>query len=417
MEPATEGLRERIPKPTTIPPIEIVLPEPGEMLVLRGVSLRDAGRLAELIEERLSPRVAALRVIELQRHELTPPEDAIQALPVAVLARSLTSVACRIRGRSLASTGDLQMAYEALAEEVLQQRAQMKEWGRDVAASIQPALRSLQQATEGIAGSVAAAVRSVNLHAEQLSRVVEQAAGPLKDLGESFRLRLPDVQSFFDSLPDLDVVRQGLREAAAGQAVLEDVGYGFAPDALSLSFARRAGRGELSRRQVQAALLGLTRSEHFHDQIEAAFTASGRLQRRWRVVEAAIAAHVDRNYALSIPALLAQLEGVVTDLLIIREQAVKRGSRVFRKEAGRIKLNRKGNPTALAGLHSKTALLPTSLVAGAAADLIMDRIAPLRNGILHGTRTSYASAKLSAQLLLLLWVYGQVAGAADKEKA
>ena len=47
------------------------------------------------------------------------------------------------------------------------------------------------------------------------------------------------------------------------------------------------------------------------------------------------------------------------------------------------------------------------------AEFILNRMIRPRNAILHGSRTSYMSAKLSVQLLLLVWIYAEVVAAAS----
>lgn len=253
-------------------------------------------------------------------------------------------------------------------------------------------------------------------HLDSLAKQMSAQLAVIADVRSSF-VPPPELTRIFSSLPTPERWREifeGLRE---GKDALDELGYGFTVDKWEVSFIRQIGRGHYGRRELHDAFREHTRTPEFSEQLQEVFSRTPRLRRRWRIVSPALGAHVRREYALSIPALLSQLEGIVTDLLILRGQAAFRGKDLLAKQAGRIKRQTRDptKPVILSGLDAKLRHSGYKSMEEVrdGAEFMLNRLVRPRNAILHGSRTSYMSAKLSVQLLLLIWIYAEVVAAAE----
>lgn len=217
-----------------------------------------------------------------------------------------------------------------------------------------------------------------------------------------------DVGRLFPSLPGLSDLwprREGLQRAAGA---LDEGGYRFMRGQWLLSeIAQFVGIDQVTPRVRHAAitnrLLGLTRSDDFTARSNSYFSTSGVLRRRWRIVKQAYAAHRKREYALSIPALLAQVEGMFTDALILKNMAIRQDNKLYARDSdGNLKLGRKGKPVRLHGLGQKVqnSRFREDDILRDLVGFFTSTLIPERNDIMHGSTTDYGRAKLSVQLVL-----------------
>jgi hypothetical protein len=108
---------------------------------------------------------------------------------------------------------------------------------------------------------------------------------------------------------------------------------------------------------------------------------------------------------------MAQIEGMVGDALIARQLAVTQGRKLFvrgadgqpktivTKDGKTVKVEIRGLGDAV-----KNSTLKDNDVMEATAMFLTDKLAPERNGILHGRKTDYGSAQLSAQTVLVAFM-------------
>jgi hypothetical protein len=227
-----------------------------------------------------------------------------------------------------------------------------------------------------------------------------------------------DIGAFVPRLPDLGPLirlweeaerrrREALRELKKGRRALDESGFGFAEGMWDAALILALSRIQPSKVGAAATSqsLAVIRSSGFQSRLEKTLTGSRLLRRRWEPVRAGLQAHLQRNYALSVPALTLHVEGLVGDLLVLkREVKVVRG-RCYRLDAsGKIKLDKKGKPVEVRGLA------PLITSSGLAKHRVLKRLAEFittsltddRNALYHGRSTRYASAKHSAQALLLI---------------
>jgi hypothetical protein len=258
----------------------------------------------------------------------------------------------------------------------------------------------LSAALAGIQG-VAASIVDAGAFANRIAELVGQGL-PKWDIG-----------GLFGQLPDLSEFARHREELGRASASLEESGFGFTEHLWSWSFYLKFA--ELSAHAPGAAvtnrMLAIIRAAWFREELQETIADSKVLKRRWKIVGPALAAHLRREYPLAIPALLTQLEGMVGDALILKGGVCARGHKLYvRGPDGALQLHQKGKhagkPIEVKGLDElvrRTGFLQHEEL-DRASELITTTMVGDRNAILHGRRTGYGKAKLSAQILLLLYV-------------
>jgi hypothetical protein len=90
------------------------------------------------------------------------------------------------------------------------------------------------------------------------------------------------------------------------------------------------------------------RTEWFEDCLEEEIVGSSVLRPRWEIIRQALGAHKRREYLISIPTLLAQIEGAIGDALVLRNLAAKDGHKLYLLGTdGRPALDSKNKPIEL----------------------------------------------------------------------
>jgi hypothetical protein len=228
--------------------------------------------------------------------------------------------------------------------------------------------------------------------------------------------------NLFANLPNLAEMQVYLDKLKEVEQGFEQSGFGFTSHIRSTSFTSSFANVNLKVRSavITNKLAYITRSKRFETQLEHLFQQSPVLRRRWKIVARALDRHRERDYLMSVPVLLAQVEGIIGDALILRELILRKGHKLYVKDSnGKLKLNSKGKPIEVRGMHS---LIDNSdfqqhPVLQKVAELITAQLVDDRNPILHGRRTSYGTAKLSVQTLLLLLVLADEFIAFEKSQA
>ena len=229
---------------------------------------------------------------------------------------------------------------------------------------------------------------------EQLGKALELTYQPI-----NFVARLPNITDFIKDWEDL----------IEAVDALDATGYGFASDLMTVQFARAFVRVPYRLRGAVATnhLRRLTSQETFVDSIQGLMEPSLMLQRRRSIVTRALRAHQDRDYLVSIPLLLTQVEGTFTDMMILKRYALPKGGKLYARDLhGGAKLDKQGKPIRLNGLgqlinHADFTAHPA---VQSLCEHLANAVVPTRNGILHGRVTSYARAKLSTELTLLVFM-------------
>lgn len=135
-------------------------------------------------------------------------------------------------------------------------------------------------------------------------------------------------------------------------------------------------------------LAAFTRTKEFEQQLGQAFRDSKLLLRRWEIVELALRAHCQRTYLLSVPPLLAQVEGAVGDAVVLKGVARPIGGKLYQLDpSGNISKDRKGNDVEFKSVAAllKNAGFKHPIVLDVST-VISDRIIGERNAVLYGLR-------------------------------
>lgn len=134
-----------------------------------------------------------------------------------------------------------------------------------------------------------------------------------------------------------------------------------------------------------------------------------RAKHRRKIVSAAIQAHAERNYFLSIPALLPQVEALTKQILakarFIRWDSTKGAWFELDRKTGTYRLNEKtGKRIQVNGLGSlkKLAIPQAHHPIPQGLPLISGKMAQYRNDVLHGSLVSYGKPRESSRLVLLV---------------
>jgi len=266
------------------------------------------------------------------------------------------------------------------------------------------------------ASASAGAVASFSSAIDGLQSVISQIASSAHMAQESvmaaFVTSLPKfpVGTIFHNLPDLTNLTPRLEKARRAYTALVKSGFSFTEHLWNWSFLLSfADAGtKVTGAAVTNRILAYTRRDGFRQELQRTITGSTVLRRRWKFVEAALAAHIRRTYHIAIPLFLAHLEGMIGDALIIKGSVRVDGHKLIeRLSNGNDKVDSKGKPVAIRGLDRLVTISPflQHEALNLASDLILNSVAKDRNAILHGRSTTYDKPKFSAQLVLMIFAF------------
>lgn len=235
----------------------------------------------------------------------------------------------------------------------------------------------------------------------------------IRVLSETFR----SVEQSFDPIrkqlagviESSELLRKVVAEQAARDAiVLDDSGFFFrqylAKDDLFKLFGIERVDCRVRDAVLTNKLLDITRKEDFARDLETYFKESPILRRRWPIMEQTLETHMNRNYLLSIPLLLAQCEGVFVDALVMKEIVYVENYEVYRRNMD--PQNPKGKKLISmkkVAEEVKKSELQEDENYMLFTNYIISTLAPERNHIMHGRKHDYNKAKLSVKLLLNTW--------------
>jgi hypothetical protein len=193
------------------------------------------------------------------------------------------------------------------------------------------------------------------------------------------------------------------------EEIIDKSGFDFVAADLEFSFVRGL-RAKKTVKEANAAftkrLLRYTNSAKYWQELEKDLKRAGLTKGRIEVIHDAYQAHRKRQYSLSVPVLLAQMEYTFTRLLIADGKLKKVGNKIIVLDSGRPKLDRNGRPIQAMTLRPKADVAQFSGGSlKSAVDHLLNELVTDRNDILHGRKVSYGKAKLSLQLLLLIEVF------------
>lgn len=423
-------------------------------LLFRYLTVRDEEFLAACVGEDSGPHGFALQILNNQLQEASPTHPA--DLDDSALARVAHSWADQDRSirqqqpeqqRSLAAFKERIVSHVAETKEALrevsqrlyphieQSLAEMRRTATSFSPAVLQRIDELVRAPNHMIRAIQEAITTPNEEFAALGRALSSAAVQAAVLAVEEQGRLirgvavaasRQIEAISNSLtvaiPTCDLVRRlpSAREivevwqrqelaVAKGEKALDEEGFSFARSLVGVNLAVTLAQVPKQLRGAQATnrLLNFTKSEAFRVALEDRVIGSDVSKRRWEIIEKALGAHCSRAYILSVPALFSQMEGMFTDSMIMNGLAEIRNNKLYAlNSAGSPKLDKKGHRVRLTGLDSKTHHSPyqNNPILNKVVGALDQALTGKRNGVLHGSDTAYGRAKLSTQLMLLVFI-------------
>jgi hypothetical protein len=294
-----------------IPAVRVKL-HGDESVSLRMLSVSDLDFLKSTLD--LPPIELVLRTLAHQAEDLPDAFVALGDLPRPTLLRLARTWASHPStlgaGPSRVHSFD---DFKALVIEKL------SEWERSIR-EVSSRLRSIAPATIPVLhAKLKAELMKFEAVSQCIAARVEQANRVAEGLVANVRANLLDPR----------VIQEAVDEAIEGKKCLDKHDYGFAVFNAPLNALRKVARETPDSRRIHKVFLERSRDPGFGAQLIERVTQSASLGRREAILRAALEAHIKREYALSVPCLYAQLEGILTDLLVIEGLAHRRGMKAF----------------------------------------------------------------------------------------
>lgn len=174
----------------------------------------------------------------------------------------------------------------------------------------------------------------------------------------------------------------------------------------------RAAFVPAERRQahITRKLYKITSSDEFWTRLEEELTSTSVTSRRLAIFSAIRGSHGDRNHLLTIPALLAQVEGLLASLL--GEMGIIKWNRLAQKwyevdpKTGTYRKKPDGKRAEIYGLTRLTqrGRSKTSDTLEHTLPHLENKVARYRNLVLHGSKTDYGRSRDSSTLLIQAFI-------------
>lgn len=222
--------------------------------------------------------------------------------------------------------------------------------------------------------------------------------------------RLADFSGFWEGVGRAaEGLRRMMDEAQEGELALEEAEFGFADHLWNVIYLGSFAGLPVSNRDavITNKLRAFTCSDEFVEPLLENVSSSKMLGRRSRIIERCLEAHQRREYELSIPSLMTQIEGAIGDAMFLKELVVREGNKYYLVGSdGKPKLNRKNErlPAITLSPAIRNANLDEHPELSDASEFLSSVLVQRRNDILHGRDVRYGKAKLSVQSLLVLSV-------------
>lgn len=269
-------------------------------------------------------------------------------------------------------------------------------------------------------------VQALDQRLQQAANTINQIMSPVMRastaIGNMIE-RLPDFTPAFQELAE--AFQRYMAEVAEGEAILEASDYGFADNLwhgfYMASFSRLSNTPAQTRNAVVTnKLYTATCEDDFVEDFVDCFENSIYLKRRWSKVEPAYEAHQRGEYALSIPALLPQIEGTIVDILKLKGRTVKQNGKLYlRGEDGERRRNQDGKrigPVMLGAAANEAKKLEEHPSIESVSTFVADSMVQSRNEILHGESLRYPERKISVQCVLILAILANALNRLEEEK-
>lgn len=214
-----------------------------------------------------------------------------------------------------------------------------------------------------------------------------------------------DLHQLIHGLPDLTESFRQLVKARDGATALDAEGFSYTLPLWTDQFL--AELSDLAAQEgptgISTELQSITEGEDFENEIQELFAAPSILAKRWPAVSEGVEDHRRGRYFSSVAVLLPQIEGIINDILTLKDVVIKVGNKFYEK-------NPDGTPgKEIGGLEKKSILAEKEANLNKVLRLfVTDTVTSERNGILHGVNVTYGEAKRSVHLMLVLLSFALV---------
>jgi len=235
-----------------------------------------------------------------------------------------------------------------------------------------------------------------------LAEVSAQLVGDFSDrwlTALSGAIAIPSMDWLEDTIPDWwsDLQERTRDNIATIEREFEEHEFAFSFRFWQADFTHQVRDLDTAERDRQIAehAIQTSQSEQFIESLETYFTGHAKLEPRLKAVEAGIEDHLSERYWASVPTLLSQCEGILTDIITLHDWAYIDGTKVRRAD----------NNAEVKGMQPKAEFIRAmeqTLLSATLVTALCGRTRVLRNGVLHGTDTSYGTLRNSAAAILTL---------------
>ncbi|MGB3331021.1 MAG: hypothetical protein WBA46_18800 [Thermomicrobiales bacterium] len=285
-------------------------------------------------------------------------------------------------------------------------------------AKVMGAQDEVQRLLDQVSAPAAAYQRTLDQMAADTSRAMQNIQNAiLPQSAIALFQNLPLISDISKSILDFADALEA--KDAEGRAILERGGHLYAADAVATYIVTElAGvEDEDLPEQLTELLSDVSTSEWFVQDLQLNISSSTLTAGRWRIVERGIELHKSGDFIASIPTLLPQVEGLLADALIIRSEAERDGTKLYRvnPKTGTREKTREGKDKEFPGLKSivEHSTYQNSKDLENARDYVANFLCSKRNGILHGASTDYADQDTSVRIVLLVSAFAEAIARAE----
>jgi hypothetical protein len=386
--------------------VNIETTEHGTLHLRGDFSLATVMHLEEIID-RVDHREFAVQAISCLLWSPQVGEEEVRSWPDELLASVVRTWSRRKEGTPWALPDD-ELPFPAFLDAC-------RDYVADFERRVRDTLQSFGRQMEDLHTRLGNMAHTVNIVQTTLRSVTEAVVEPLRNfqtaVAQSTPVSIPfRLGTLFEGFPDVTKIVQLHRAYLETNQLLDQSGYPFLAPVMPDLFAELTDVRRIPPR-VQSAVVtkrlrSITCSSSFETELHDNCRRSSVLAPRWRILEKALRAHRNRDYELSIPASLTQVEGIFTDALVLRNLVVLVNETPCERDpTGQPRLDKHGSPIRLHGLGQKvrSSDLRNEHVLSVISEFLVASLIPERNGILHGSDVTYARARLSVQSILLIY--------------
>lgn len=408
--------------------LTIALPETDEPIELTGLSAIGIERITQLLETTEDPRILVQQVLEEQLYllEVHTPIDqwsdtqllyvincfiewalgdweiSETPLPVDSFDRAAEAIRALVdKQLSLAreSAKSIQKIFAAATKNIVDfgsiNVAHASLGSLDVSKLVPTFSRSLadsmqgtQRLIDGMREAYIAPTVGIANTLESFGTSLAATSAFQEQLNSALVSQVESLQRLVAPLPALTTFIEDALEYQRGVEALASEDWEFSLGYWSDAAIRRVGvevAASAGTKTATDVVVDLTISDHFFTDLKDLVTGTPAISARWSLIQFGMEDHQNRRFAPAVALLLSQIEGLLNDLLVSQNLAVKNGSKLYRFDPATATQGGELGGLSPKANHSKS----NTNIESDLATRIADTIAPDRNGILHGATLNF----------------------------